>query len=124
MAEIEKVVYREKNLTIISAFGDFLFDQIIEVVDQFYASETTFNLLWDLSQADVSTTTKYEIEQIIEHSKKYAHLRAGGKTVFVMSNDLNFGLARMFEILSEIKKLPLSIHVFRKMEEALRWLEG
>jgi hypothetical protein len=124
MAEFRKNVDKVKNLTIMSAFGEVLVDQITEAIDQFYLSEYTLNLIWDFSSADVSSITKDNIYIILECAKKYAHLGEGGKAAFVMPNEFSYGMGRMYEILAEIKGIPINLYVSRSFNEAMSWMQG
>ena len=124
MSHIKKTINREKNLTVITVNGELTFDQIIDVLDQFYASEYTLYLLWDLTNADTSSLTTVQVDMIVDHAKEYAHLRKGGKAAFVLSRDVDFGLARMYEQLSEAKQHPILHGVFRSLDEAMNWLEN
>ena len=93
MAQIERILRKEENLTVFKITGDLGFEEIICIVDMVYSSEITLNILMDLSLADTSSLTVKQIEKIGAYSKKYSHLRAGGKTAYIAKNDLDFGLA-------------------------------
>lgn len=123
MVQINKTLEREKDLTIISVSGLFSIDQIIAVVDQYYASEITQNLIYDLSRADMSSLKAHDFKRIISHARQYMHLRKGGKTAFVLGSDLDFGLARMYETYSELKNHPIPQAVFKSLDQAMHWLE-
>ena len=45
---------------------------------------------------------------------------AGARRAFVVANDVAFGMARMYQILTEVS--PDELEVFRDLDEALRWL--
>ena len=45
----------------------------------------------------------------------------GGRAALVVTKDVNFGMARMMELLTESS--PLSIGVFRELTEAYEWLD-
>ena len=50
-------------------------------------------------------------------------MRKGGKSAFVFSKDVEFGLGRMFEALSEGKEgMPVEYRSFRDINEAREWL--
>ena len=123
MAQIKKIINKEKNLTIFTVSGEFLLDQIIDRIEELYTSDFTLNLLWDLSHANTTAITRDQIEKIIALIKKYAHLREGGKSAYVMSSELGYGIARMFEIMSEMENLPVSQYAFKNFNEAMGWLE-
>lgn len=49
-----------------------------------------------------------------------SHLGAGGRRAFVTPGGMPYAMARMFEILSDLR--PEKTAVFRDMQEALEWL--
>mgnify|MGYP003593379463 CR=1 FL=1 len=49
--------------------------------------------------------------------------KKGDKMAIVASDDLNFGLSRMYEIDTSIRKNPYTVRVFRSWEEAMAWLD-
>lgn len=122
MADIQKTINKEDGITTFTVSGEFLYDQIIDVVKQFYLSEFTLHIVFDLTNADMSAITADQMENIVSVAKRYAHLREGGKTAFVMSSELGYGLARMYEAYSQVRDHPIAHHVFRNMEEAMSWM--
>lgn len=123
MEQIKIERNEDKKLTIIKLFGDATSDMIIDALDQFYTSEFTLNVLWDLSDANTSSLTSNQMNTIIEHAKKYSQLRPNGKTAYVSPKDMDFAMARMYQILSELNEHPISHYVFRNHSEAMSWLE-
>jgi hypothetical protein len=124
MAQIQKILQKEKDLTIFIITGELEYEEIIDMVDQTYSSEITLNILMDLSSADTKSLTSEQIERIGKHSKKYSHLRIGGKTAYIVSKDIDFGLARMYQIHTELNGHHEAHGVFRNMDEAMAWLNG
>ena len=123
MAKIKKTIDSENKITIYSVSGEFLFDQIIDLVKQYYLEELTLNVIFDLTNADMSAITTDEMERIVEFSKEYAHLREGGKTAFITSGDLGFGLSRMYSAYAEVKGHPIAQRSFRNFDEAMTWIK-
>jgi len=123
MNEITKKTVSDLDLTIYSIVGDYTVETLQDLLDQFYQSQYTVNLALDFSAAISPDLSRDDIDEILAHAKKYAHLRSSGKTAFIVSSDINFGLGRMYEIVAEIHKMPISLNVFRNSEEALKWFE-
>jgi len=46
----------------------------------------------------------------------------GGKAALLAPKDIDFGVSRMFQAFSEIKKFPLEVGVFRDLSAARNWL--
>ena len=78
--------------------------------------------LWDISNADVSQFTLDNIEEDAHCTKQVSDMRKGGKTAFVTSKDLDFGIGRMCETLSEIIIKTIEYRTFRTIEDAKEWL--
>jgi len=123
MNEITKKTVSDLDLTIYSIVGDYTVETLQDLLDQFYQSQYTVNLALDFSAAISPDLSRDDIDEILAHAKKYAHLRSSGKTAFIVSSDINFGLGRMYEIVAKIHKMPISLNVFRNSEEALKWFE-
>ena len=124
MAQIQKKIMKDKNLTIIEVTGKVASKEIIDTMKEMYASEFSLNLLWDLSRSDLSKITADQIRRIVDAAKQYAHLREGGKTALFTTVPVGFGIARMYEILAEANQHPIPNRVFRSFDEAMEWLES
>ena len=122
MAHIERILKKEEDLTVFNISGDLGFEEIINLIDFTYSFEITLNILMDLSSADTKSLTSEQIEKIGNHSKKYSHLRIGGKTAYIAKKDIDYGLARMYQIHTELKGHEELHRVFRSLEEAMVWL--
>ena len=48
--------------------------------------------------------------------------RNNGKIAVIAPKDLEFGMARMFQLMSDEKQFPFSVKVFRHVGEACQWL--
>ncbi|RPH37899.1 MAG: hypothetical protein EHM86_05360 [Desulfobulbaceae bacterium] len=123
MTEITKKTIKELDLTIYSIAGDFRIKTLQDLLDQFYQSQYTANLALDFSEAKSPDISRDDLDEILAHAKKYAHLRSSGKTAFIVPSDINFGLARMYETVAEIRKHTILHNVFRTFEEAIKWFE-
>ena len=82
---------------------------------------TTRNILWDLRNANVAALTASQVTDLADLSVSYSELREGGKTAIVVSDDLNFGVAREFE--GQSMSLSREFVVFRDIDKAYKWIE-
>jgi len=82
----------------------------------------TSNILWDFTKSDLSEIRSSDVELITKLSVKYAEKRSSGKTAIVGSDDLTFGISRMYEMTKEIAKLPFETKAFRDIDKAFKWL--
>jgi hypothetical protein len=124
MAQIKRKIEKHKDLTIIEVVGKVSANEIIDTFKEFYESEYTLNVLWDLSNSSLSGLNSDKLRQIISVAKQHAHLREGGKTALFTTTPLGFGIARMYEILAEANQLPIPNRVFRSLDDAMAWLES
>jgi hypothetical protein len=115
-------VDNDKQLTILRVVGEVSFKEIMTALKQFMEKQPTLNELWDFREGKLPTVTSGNLEQIAFYVRDNAHERAGGKSAFVASRDLEYGLSRMMRTLAEMKEVPLEIEVFRSFEEATQWL--
>jgi hypothetical protein len=53
---------------------------------------------------------------------RHAQKIGSARVAIVVSNDVNFGMARMTQMLAEAQTPFITIRAFRKFEEAERWL--
>lgn len=94
----------------------------IEWKARHYAGTVTSLHLWDLTQADLSEFTTDDLIEDAERTKKVSDARKGGKSAFVCSSTLEFGLSRMSEAFSEIEDTKIEYQTFRRLDEAKEWL--
>ena len=123
MAQIKKTVIKEKNISVFSVHGNFSLDKLLNEIDRLCATDTTLHSLWDFTNGVFPTIKASDVEIIIEHTRKYVDIRKGGKSAIVVSRDLGYGMARMYDTLSECKDSPVEYRVFRDINEATNWIE-
>ena len=113
-----------KQLTILTLdSGETTFEEIAAAVKNLYEKAPTKNVLWDASKGSVANLTKEHIENLASFSPRFGSLRKGGKTALYSPGDTAFGLSRMFEIIGNIRDVPIQIKVFRDKGEAIKWLD-
>ncbi|MBN1904550.1 MAG: hypothetical protein JW927_05575 [Deltaproteobacteria bacterium] len=124
MAEIEKEVIGDKAVTVFKVKGKMLFDQVIDEITQFYEKGLTQNTVWDFTGADGGHITSDEIQKIAFHAKGFGHLRENGKTAFVISSSLAYGLGRMYDSLAQVFNHPVRHGIFRSFDDAILWVQS
>ena len=122
MGNIQKRVEAQNALTIYTVTGKISGDEVQDVIREFYEGHTTQKVLWDMTQCDVSAITTEDVKKIANLQRKQANLRRGGKTALAAPEEVSFGLSRMYELLTELRKLPFETRTFRTREEANEWL--
>ena len=115
---------QSKQLTIHTLdAGETTFEEVAAAVKTLYEEAPTKNVLWDASNGSVANLTKEHIEKLASFSPRFGNLRKGGKTALYSPGDEAFGLSRMFEIIGNLRDVPIQIKVFRDRSEAIKWLE-
>ena len=75
------------------------------------------NFLTDLREATVDVG----FEEMFIHVSKLPDLGIK-KQAFIVCSNLEYGMTRMFEMLTENKGVYEKMHIFREIEEGLEWL--
>ena len=106
--------------------GEIDMEQIRQAWDKLLAHpdfDPAIDVLWDLSACSRATLNSRDIERIRDETAAVLERRQPGyKVALVAPKDLYFGLCRMFEAYAD--DLPIKVHVFRKLDDAWRWLTG
>ncbi len=122
---IQSSVDLSLNLTIHRCKGPVTAADIGDVIKKFYnTGQPTLHVLWDLSEADVSSIKTPDIEILVHGVVRNAHSREGGRNAIVSPNDVSFGLSRVYQSFAEMKDQMTSTRVFRTEAEALDWLKS
>ena len=114
-------VFPEKNITRITVEGELTIDSLRSVVEQY--GRPTDDLIVFYSGVDSSSLTTEELQTFAMEIARAVGDRKNLRTCLVIDDVLSFGLARMFETLSEIAGGSIKYHVCRNLEDAEAWLE-
>ena len=123
MARIESFTIEQMNLTLHRVRGVLRSDELRRTASKFYAQGVTLNVLWDFAGADLSRIPNQDFHAIISEVRAATHSRAGGRTAFVVTAEVNYGLGRMVEMLSVSMEMPFEFRSFRSLEQAAGWLK-
>ncbi|MGD8266971.1 MAG: hypothetical protein PVF55_02310 [Desulfobacterales bacterium] len=123
MAPIDSQTYPHHNITVHRVAGPLAADDLRRTAKRFYAQDVTLNVLWIDAGADLSAISSDEFTWIVDELKTYTHSREGGKTAFVLSEAVNYGLGRMVEMLAQAMDMPFEFRSFKTLAEAQAWLE-
>jgi hypothetical protein len=104
--------------------GNVTADGILQALGDVYSRENfshAQHALWDFRNC-TSDISSDEMENIIIYVRKFRKGPGGGKVALVVSKDADFGLARMYGLLSEYQ-VDRKLMVFRDYDQALKWLK-
>jgi hypothetical protein len=110
------------KITTATGRGRVIASDLLAALHAFYDNAPTMLALCDISDADLSSLPSDELSRIVQFTERRAEVRRGGKTAIAASRNLEYGMARMYEILAEAYAHPVTIRAFRTREEALQWL--
>jgi len=110
------------DLTVKTVIGKFSADEMIDVIEDFYAAQPTKNVIWDFILADGTQISPNDIEIINQTISKYSFKRIGGKTALVVSGDYGFGMSRIHQASAENHGINIKYYITRDIEDAMRWI--
>ena len=119
---IKTEVDESLRLTCQRCKGKIIVAEIAEVIQKFYKAGPTLHVLWDLSEADLSSVKSAEIEGLVRIVMLSVHSRAGGRNAIVSPTDISFGLSRVYQSFAEAKDQMTQTRVFRTEDEARQWI--
>lgn len=115
---------REHNLVMARAQGRITLSELIKFHDDMDRLNVSANYrsLADYRRADLSDLSAADIKLSKQRGNEVA-VHAGGNDRFelVVSQPLEFGLGRMYQMIDE--RDELSMKVFRNFDDAIEWLE-
>ena len=119
---IETTVDDQHDLTIHSCSGSLTEEEFMDAIQSFYKENPTRYVIWDFAKASLADILSDFVRQSSEMVKRLGVARRNGKSAVIASSDLEYGLARMFQIMTDNGEIPFKIKVFRYFREATRWL--
>ncbi len=122
MGTISAKYDRAKDLTIVTAKGVITADDLLDWGNNYYEGQITSLILWDVTNADLSSLQADQLREIAENMSRISEVRKGGKTAFVYDKPLEYGIGRMFQAYSEIEDMPFEVQSFQSFDEAKAWL--
>ena len=111
---------KERRLVISSGTGVLTKEDIQGHMDRLLSDlefDPTFSQLLDFREITAVEFGPEEVRQFAQR-KIYSSI---SRRAFLVTNDLQFGLARMFETYRELNG-ETGIRVFRSLEEAMEWI--
>lgn len=79
--------------------------------------------LWDMTRLDFHLMDNNRLEHMLEIRLRYPE-RGRARLALLVDSPLQYGVSRMYEMLSESRGLPQSIQVFYERQQAVDWLAG
>jgi hypothetical protein len=114
---------QSKDLSIFLVEGPVTHDEVHAAIKRFYESTyppPTKNILWDLRSASVNEIGYEEAQELAFFATSSDHRKEIGRTAIVASEDVVFGVSRMFGAF--INDNAVTFEVFRDFDEAYKWV--
>ena len=79
------------------------------------------NVFWDLREADFSSVSSEEVRSFMNYVSIKWGKSGKNKAALIVSQDLAFGMSRMYQMLME-NSTPSQIAIFKDIDEAKKWI--
>jgi len=113
----------DSNVLIHQAVGHITMEMLIAQANTLQKSNeypSNVNTIWDMRKTDYTNIDKAFLEELVALRKQMFSYREGAKLAYVASSDFEFGITRMYEMMSvDIKQ---KMHIFRTIDAAKAWL--
>lgn len=120
MAKIEVDINYDQDITIFKVTGELKAGELLNSTTDYNEGKVTRGVLVDFTDASWVGLSAEDLRKNTAAGSK--HSRPGGKSAFVFSSDIEFGVGRMVEAFATIEKFSSELRMFRSMDEAYKWL--
>lgn len=114
----------DQHLVVNTVKGRFDFDGYRNLMERILNDPRfvpSMHMLWDFTTSTLIDLSNDDFEGIKNYIQKNAERRGSGyRAAFLVSKEVDFGLSRMYQMLSE--DLPVTFEVFKDREEAMSWI--
>jgi len=119
MADI--TVEQLANIAVFRVIGTLAFDELVDTIREVYP-QISGHILWDLTSASLADITQEQFNILPVIVKESMAERVGGKNAYVSPHDRDYGLLRMYEVITRFRSMPYESNVYRNIDDALNWL--
>ena len=123
---VNSKVNTELNIIVRTVTGELASDDVSQAISESLLDpdfKENMHVIWDLTQADVNKISTEQLLYVVEYIRSKIDSRgANYKIAIVAEMDLSYGISKMFEGYGG--DLPVSIHVYRNIDEAYQWIAG
>ncbi len=112
----------ERRLVVATVFGEVSITGMIETLNASVNDpdfERGFNVLSDHTQITQAITAS-QLNRLVNHMASLPDKLAGARWAIVTDSQASYGMMRMLSVRAE--SIPMEVKVFRKTDEAERWL--
>ncbi len=124
MAHYFKIIQKD-NLVVNTIVGPFDMDQYYAIMESIMNDKLfkpAMNMFWDFRESTLSNLNSQDIHNIRAYVERVRKRRGKNyRVVFLVSKAIDYGLSRMYQIISE--DLPVKFEIFYDEEEAFKWIK-
>jgi hypothetical protein len=123
VGSIELSINREKDCTLLTAKGEISAYDIYNAVHQSLTGHATGKYLLDFTAADGSGISGDSFRELHIKISMLPDMSEDRKIAVVVSRNVGYGLARLSKSYFEISGIQGDYRIFRKLDEAVKWLK-
>jgi hypothetical protein len=116
------IVERLDDIMVFRATGTMSYDELLETIETCYPLVTR-HILWDFRDCDLTGITSNQFVMLPEIARSFMINRKGGKSAYVSSDTVNYGLLSAYVVIAVAQGITYSYNVFGTFEAALEWLQ-
>ena len=120
---VETMIDKKIGLMIRTVTGELIFEEIKSAFEASLINpdfHKNMHVIWDLRNADASKLHHQDVIRIARYFESQLKKRMDYKAALVVSRDLEYGLSRMYQV--AVADLPATIGIFRRIEDAKKWV--
>ena len=114
---------QNRNVLYVTLSGEPEIDEITSALENITNSgdyPPNTNAMWDIRNANISNANYHFVSELVKMRSSFTK-RGHCRSALIVSNDAQYGLSRMFEMLAE-GKIPYQLMIFRDYKEGEQWL--
>jgi hypothetical protein len=111
------------DIMVFRAIGTMTFEELVETIETCYPLVTR-HILWDFRDCDLTGISSNQFMMLPSIATSFMVNREGGKSAYVGSDTINYGLLTMYVVIAEVQGMTFRYNVFRTFEAALEWLHS
>ena len=117
-------LFDKKDLIVYTFTGKVDFIELLYEMQFFYKEGLFESVIINLSEADIKGISTEEIKQLADYPERTHRNGDKNKTAVIATDDLSYGLARMFEMFGGLQhRHSFEVMVFRTLHDAEQWIE-
>lgn len=121
---IEFTINRARGLTLFEVSEGVSFGHWLRALARYEKRGPTKDEIFDCRLLEGDMITAEQIEQLAWRTRNNARLRPeGSRTAMVVSQEVHFGLARIFQQIVDASGVPWKTRIFWTLDGACRWLD-